>query len=38
VFLRGVLKKVSAERGFLVVKSWSMCGETWRVDGMFFSR
>jgi hypothetical protein len=34
-FLRVVLEKVRAERGFLVVKRWSMCGESWWVDGRF---
>jgi hypothetical protein len=28
-FCRGFCEKWGAERGFLMVKTWWMCGETW---------
>jgi hypothetical protein len=35
-FCRGFLKKRGAERGFLMVRMWFFCGETWWVDGHYF--
>jgi hypothetical protein len=34
-FLKGVLKKVGAERGFLMVKLWGFDGITWWQSASF---
>jgi hypothetical protein len=37
VFLRGVLEKMGAERGFLMVNLWWVRGELWSVDDWFLA-
>ena len=35
VFCRGFFEKWGAERGFFVVRSWWIAGETWRENTIF---